>query len=85
MYITDSIFHFRLSELQCIASLFSIFDENTGKKIDDIYSYHRYTLKESDSQPLQFTLDEKNNYLKKLHSRKVFQPEFIFSDDEEIF
>lgn len=85
MYISDSIIHFRLDELQCISSIVSLFDEETANKIDKVFAYHKFTLHESDKQPLQLTLQEKNNYLKKFHFTKVLQPEFIFSDDQEIF
>lgn len=85
MYCSDDVIHFRLNELPLVSSICSLFSPETAKKIDDIYNYHHFVLKENDNQPLQFTLEEKNNYLKKLYSKKCYQPEFIFSDDMEIF
>lgn len=85
MYFVDDVIHFRLNELPLIASMVSLFSNEASKKIDDIYAYHKFRLHESDLQPLQFTMQEKNNYLKKFHFNATTQPEFIFSDDEDIF
>lgn len=85
MYCNDDIIHFRLNELPLVSSIVSLFSLDAAKKIDDIYSYHKFRLKENDNQPLQFTLQEKNNYLKKFYYSSCVQPEFIFSDDEDIF
>lgn len=85
MYWSGDFLHFRLNELQAISSIVSIFDEEVAKRIDRVYSYHKYTLKENDSQPLALHISETKDYRRVFHGVKELQPEFIFSDDEEIF
>ena len=46
MYFNDDFLHFSLRELQCVSTLISLFDDDLAKRIDNVYSYHRYTLKE---------------------------------------
>lgn len=85
MYFNDDFLHFSLNELQAVSTLVSMFDDSLAKRIDNIYSYHKYTLKEPDNQPLMIHLSEVVDYRRKFHFSRVVQPEFIFSDDLDIF
>ena len=85
MYFQDDFLHFRLNELVGLSTLVSLFDVNLAKRFDNIYSYHRWTLKELDNQPLMIHITECVDFRHKLHTKKITQPEFIFSDDMDIF
>ena len=85
MYFQDDFLHFRLNELVGLSTLVSLFDVDLAKRFDNIYSYHRWTLKESDNQPLMIHITECVDFRHKLHTQKITQPEFIFSDDMDIF
>lgn len=85
MYWSGDFLHFRLYELQAISSIVSIIDQEVAKRIDNIYSYHKWTLKENDNQPLMLHISETKDFRRFFHGKKIVQPEFIFSDDEEIF
>ena len=85
MYFNDDFLHFSLRELQCVSTLISLFDDNLAKRIDNVYSYHRYTLKEPENQPLMLHVSEVVDYRRKFHHSRIVQPEFIFSDDMDIF
>lgn len=85
MYFTGDFLHFSLQELQGVSTLVSLFDDELAKRIDNIYSYHRYTLKEPINQPLMIHVSEVVDYRRKFHLSKVTQPEFIFTDDMDIF
>lgn len=85
MYFTGDFLHFSLKELQCVSTLVSLFDNDLAKRIDNIYSYHRYTLREPENQPLILHVSEVVDYRRIFHASHIVQPEFIFSDDLDIF
>lgn len=85
MYWSGDFLHFRLYELQAMSSIVAILDESTAKRLDNIYSYHKLTLKENDNQPLMLHISETKDFRRFFHRERILQPEFIFSDDEEIF
>lgn len=85
MYYTDNVIHLKLGELLCICDIVSLFDDKTASRIDDIYSYHKNILKESINNPLCITIQEINNFKNKVHFKTVLQPEFIFSEDIDIY
>lgn len=87
MYFTDDILHFSLDELKAVSTLVSIFDDSVAMRIQDVWSYHKNILHEYEKQPLQLRLSELKirDYRQYVQFKTVLQPEFIFSDDEEIF
>lgn len=86
MYFNGDTLHFTLSELLGVCSVVSLFDKKLAYRIKCIYHYHKDILHELSSQPLQLTSSEIERYhLEKHVIQKYIQPEFIFSDDEEIF
>lgn len=86
MYFNGDTLHFRLNELLGVCSIVSIFDKSLSYRLKCVYHYHKDLLKEHDLQPLQLTNEEVERFhLEKFISHKVIQPEFVFSDDDEIF
>lgn len=85
MYFTGDFLHFSLSELQGVCTLVSLFDDDVAKRLDNVYSYHKNILKEPLNQPLVIHVSEVVDYRRKFHTKTVLQPEFIFSDDMDIF
>ena len=85
MFQSEDKIHLSLSELIYICSLVSIFDKTVSDRIDKVYTYHKFVLKENDNSRLSFSIPIENNYVKKFHGSSCFQPEFIFDEDYEIF
>lgn len=88
MYFTEKTLHFNLEELLCCGYLVDIFDKDVSKRILNIYHYHKDCLGENNRQPLQLTSIEVERFRlrKKINIiSKNIQPEFVFSDDEDIF
>ena len=88
MYFTDDdILHFTLDELKGVCTLVSVFDDRVAMRIQDVWSYHKNILHEVSRQPLQLHISEikARDYRRLVQFKTVLQPEFIFSDDEEIF
>lgn len=88
MYFVGDTLHFSLYELLGVAAICNIFDKDVSKRILNVFHYHKDSLKECIRQPLQFSGDDIERFhlqkLTEVHSKWI-QPEFIFSDDEDIF
>lgn len=88
MYFNDDTLHFSLNELLGVCAIVDIFDKSVAKRIMNVFHYHKDLLHENINQPLQFSYKEIEMYRLNKHielAKKWIQPEFIFSDDEEIF
>lgn len=88
MYFVGDTLHFNLDELLGVAAICNIFDKDVSKRILTVFHYHKDKLKEHIKQPLQFSGDEFERIRLQKETEifpKWLQPEFVFSDDEDIF